>query len=433
MEFGVLGIFCVGLVMCIITGRSIIYALLAGLVLFLLYGRNRGFSWRELWNMAFQGIYKVKNILFTFGLIGMMTALWRAAGTIPAVICYTISFIKPSVFLLMVFLLNCLISVLTGTALGTAATIGVVCSTMAGGMGISPWLTGGAVLSGVYFGDRCSPVSTSALLVAELTGTDIYQNIKTMIKSAAVPFGLSCVIYEIFSIKTAYNIQVPDMAHIFNEYFRISYLALVPAIVILLLSLLQTGVKVSMLASILTAIPVCIFVQHMEWTKIPALLVTGYHAEDAAMASMLNGGGIMSMLKVGAIVCISSSYSGIFQETGILDKIQKVVERLADRTVPFLAILVTAVVTSVVACNQTLAIMLTRQLCENTEKDQKKIAGYLEDSAVIVAPLVPWSIASAVPLSAIAAPETSVFMACFLYLLPLCTCLYDFINRKHKI
>lgn len=37
---------------------------------------------------------------------------------------------------------------------------------------------------GVYFGDRCSPVSTSALLVAELTETGIYTNIKNMIKSA---------------------------------------------------------------------------------------------------------------------------------------------------------------------------------------------------------------------------------------------------------
>ena len=433
MEFLVLGIFCAGLLLCIVTGVSIIYALLGGLILFLLYGRSRGFSWKELTVMAFQGIYKVKNILITFVLIGMMTALWRASGTIPAVICYAVPFIKPSIFLLMVFLLNCFISVLTGTALGTAATIGVVCSTMAGTLGISPWLTGGAVLSGVYFGDRCSPVSTSALLVAELTETNVYQNIKTMMKSAAIPFLLSCVIYGLLSMNSIHSTEIPDMVHIFSSQFNISYITLLPAAVILVLSLLQMGVKISMLASILSAIPVCIFAQHMDWVGLPALFVTGYHAEDPAMAAMLNGGGILSMVKVGTIVCLSSSYSGIFQKTGILEPIQKKVEKMARSTVPFLAILVTAVITSVVACNQTLSIMLTRQLCENTEKDNSRMAGYLEDSAVIVAPLIPWSIAGAVPLAAISAPETSVLAACFLYLLPFCTCLWAFVKRKSRL
>ena len=397
MEFLVLGIFCTFLILCIVSEASIIYALLAGFVLFMGYGKSRGYSWKELGHMAFEGIYKVKNILITFVLIGMMTALWRAAGTIPAVICYTVRFIQPSVFLLMVFLLNCLVSVLTGTALGTAATIGVVCATMASALKISPWLTGGTILSGVYFGDRCSPVSTSALLVAELTETNIYQNIKTMIKSAAVPF------------------------------------ALLPAVVILVLSVLQAGVKISMLASILTAVPVCVFTQGISWQELSQLLITGFHSGDAAMAAMLNGGGIVSMIKVGAIVCISSSYSGIFQETGILDHVQKIVEELAEKTFPFLAVFVTAVITSIVACNQTLAIMLTRQLCEKTEEDQKKMAGYLEDSAVVIAPLIPWSIACAVPLSAVGASEISILAAFFLYLLPVCECFAAFIRKKKNV
>lgn len=40
-------------------------------------------------------------------------------------------------------------------------------------------------------------MSTSALLVSELTGSDIYTNIKNMIKSAAVPAVLTCVIYAV--------------------------------------------------------------------------------------------------------------------------------------------------------------------------------------------------------------------------------------------
>lgn len=420
MEVLTIGIFCALLIICIITGKSILYALLAGLIIFGLYGKKQGYSWRQISRMALQGVWKVKNILLTFILIGMLTALWRQAGTIPAIICYTVHLIKPSTFLLMTFLLNCLISVLTGTALGTAATIGVVCATMASALGIPSWMTGGAILSGVYFGDRCSPVSTSALLVAELTETGIYTNIKNMIKSALAPFTITCILYLTVSIQLHGKTEMPDLGHAFGSEFRLSWIALLPAAVILLLSVVQAGVKIAMIASIVTAIPVCIGLQNMAFTELPELLLNGFHSTDVAVAAMLNGGGITSMLKVGAIVCISSSYSGIFQATGILNGFQKMVCLLADRTKPYFAVLVTSILTSVMACNQTLAIMLTGQLCSRTEPDKLRFANNLEDSAVIIAPLVPWSIACAVPLTAAGAPGYSVLFAVFLYLLPLC-------------
>lgn len=420
MEVLTIGIFCALLIICIITGKSILYALLVGLIIFSLYGKKQGYSWRQISRMALQGAWKVKNILLTFILIGMLTALWRQAGTIPAIICYTVHLIKPSTFLLMTFLLNCLISVLTGTALGTAATIGVVCATMASALGIPSWMTGGAILSGVYFGDRCSPVSTSALLVAELTETGIYTNIKNMIKSALEPFTITCILYLTVSIQLHGKTEMPDLGHAFGSEFRLSWIALLPAAVILLLSVMQAGVKIAMIASIVTAIPVCIGLQNMAFTELPELLLNGFHSTDVAVAAMLNGGGITSMLKVGAIVCISSSYSGIFQATGILNGFQKMVCLLANRTKPYFAVLVTSILTSVMACNQTLAIMLTGQLCSRTEPDKLRFANNLEDSAVIIAPLVPWSIACAVPLTAAGAPGYSVLFAVFLYLLPLC-------------
>ena len=51
---------------------------------------------------------------------------------------------------------------------------------------------------------------------------------------------------------------------------------------------------------------------------------------------------------------------------------------------------------------------------------------FLEDSAVVIAPLIPWSIAGAVPLVAVGAPESSVLFALFLYLLPL----WDLLIKK---
>ncbi len=418
-EILTLATFCVLLLWCVFFGFSILYALAAGLLLFLLYGRHKGFSWAELLHLALSGIKTVKNILITFVLIGMLTALWREAGTIPVIVCYAAQIINLSLFLVMTFLLNCFISVLTGTAFGTAATMGVICASIASTMQINPVLTGGAVLSGVFFGDRCSPVSTSALLVAELTATDIFKNIKNMLRSALLPFIGSCLIYAAAGFITGAQGEMLDLYAIFGRGFNLNLAALIPAAAIFVMAVLRIDVKIAMLVSILTAVPVCLLIQHTPLAAFPHLLWAGYSASDAQLAAMLNGGGIVSMVNVAAIVCLSASYSGIFQKTGLLDKAKLGISILARATTPYAAVLCTAVISAMIACNQALAIMLTHQLCRAAQPDNNKLALYLEDTAVVVAPLIPWSIAGAVPLASIGAPTESIFFACFLYLLPL--------------
>lgn len=419
IEFFTLILFCFFLLFCLIFDFSILYALIAGLILFLLHGKRKNFSWNELFQMTLTGVKTVKNILITFLLIGMLTALWRASGTIAVIVCYTTRLIQPSIFLLMAFLLNCLISFLTGTAFGTAATMGVICATIASTLQINPILIGGVILSGVFFGDRCSPVSTSALLVAELTQTSIFHNIKRMLYSACIPFFLTCGIYFVVGLLSEHSGDIPDLQVLFGKEFELSWVALLPAIIILILSLLQINVKTAMLTSIFVSIPICFFIQHIPISELPKILLTGYSAVDPEVSEMLNGGGITSMLKVGAIVCLSSSYSGIFQKTGLLENAKQTITAFSKKTNSYTAILLTSIITCMIACNQTLTIMLAHQLCSQTAKDNSTLANDLEDSAVIISPLIPWSIAGAVPLATVGAPTQALLFACFLYLLPL--------------
>lgn len=432
MEFITLALFCALLLLCVIFNFSILYALVGGLVLFLLYGKRKGFTWRELAIMAVSGVKTVKNVLITFLLIGMLTALWRETGTIPVIVCYATKLIQPSLFLVMAFLLNCLVSFMTGTAFGTAATMGVICTTIASTMHMNPVLVGGAVLSGVYFGDRCSPVSTSALLVSELTKTNIFQNIKNMFRSAAVPFLIACTLYLAVGFLTGGSGEILDLQALFGREFVLSPVALLPGAVILILSLMQVNVKIAMAASILVSLPICILVQRTAIADIPHLLLFGYQATDPEVATMLNGGGIKSMLKVASIVCLSSSYSGIFRKTGLLDPAKHAIRMLSERATPYIAMLCTSVVAGMIACNQTLTIMLTHQLCSALEPNEHQAAASnLEDTAVVIAPLVPWSIAGAVPLASVGAPTSSILFACFLYLLPLWRVVVD-IFHMHK-
>lgn len=419
MEILTILLFCGALLTCVFFKISILYALVAGLIIFTTYGLRRGFSLSEILKMCLSGINTSRKVLLMLVLIGIMTALWRAAGTVPVIISYASSLIRPSIFILITFWLNCLVAVLMGTAFGTAATMGLICATLARTMEISPVLLGAAVLSGVYFGDRCSPVSTSALLVAELTGTNIYKNIKNMLKTALVPFLLASLLFFIFGLYTPKGDGSLDLVAIFSQDFRLHRIALFPAICIIVMAAFRVKIILTLVGSIVASIPVCLIFQKVELLEMLRYTVIGFSAQSPQVAEMLDGGGIISMLRVIVIISISSAYSGIFHGTGLLTEIQHSINRLGSKISNYGAILVTSVVGGMVSCNQTLTIILTHQLVKELPAKPEEIAIDIEDSAVVTAPLIPWSIAGAVPLASVGAPTESILFSFFLYLLPL--------------
>ena len=94
-------LFCLALLVCIVLGTNILYALLAGLVIFTLYGKKQGFSWKELGKMICSGVKTSASVLLVFPLIGILTAFWRACGTLPFIICCAVDLIRPEILLLM--------------------------------------------------------------------------------------------------------------------------------------------------------------------------------------------------------------------------------------------------------------------------------------------------------------------------------------------
>lgn len=419
MEVFIIGTFAAGLAVCIGTGLSVIYALVFGLMIFCLYAGRKGFSAAEIIRMLIKGIGKIRNILVIFVLIGCLTGIWRVCGTIPYIVYHAVNLIVPQYFVLCSFLLCSLISYLTGTSFGTVSTMGVICMTLGRAAGVAELPLGGAILSGCFFGDRCSPMSSSALLVADLTKTDIFENVKTMFHTAMVPLVATCVIYFLQGSGKAAP-AAGRSVDILAEAFHLTWPVLIPAVLTLALSLCRVDVKITMGLSILSGILLCLTVQNMSVSEVFGVLLAGFHPEhDPELQTILGGGGISSMVNVSIIVCISSSFSGIFEQTGLLEQMSARVERLAGRITDYGAFLLTAVLASMISCNQTLAAILTNQMTAHMVPKAQTRASWLEDTVIVIAPLIPWSIAGAVPLAAIGVSGTGLVFACYLYLIPL--------------
>ena len=165
-------VFLVGTFACMALGWSLSWGLALGLVCFTLVGLRRGLSLRALVRMAGEGARTSLVVLRILVLIGFLTALWRASGTIAFFVHTGLEWMHPSAFYLAAFLLASALSMAFGSSFGVAGTAGVILAAIARSGGASLAVTGGAVLSGAYLGERLSPASSSAALTAALAGVE---------------------------------------------------------------------------------------------------------------------------------------------------------------------------------------------------------------------------------------------------------------------
>ena len=398
------------------------------MLIFVIYAFIKGNNPKRIGSMILNGVKSAKTILIVFGLIGILTALWRAGGTIPFLIYHSIRFIRPDFFVLYAFILCSMVSILTGTSFGTASTMGVVCMSIGLALGIDPFLTGGAILSGVFFGDRCSAISSSALLVSELTQTNLFINIKNMLKTTMVPLLITMIGYAVTGHINSTTVVSSESVFIYSDSFNLYWWVSIPAALVILLSLFKFKVKRTLIISIIASVFVCIYAQKISVPEIISIAIMGYEAENPTLGPIINGGGLVSMVRSASIVGISSSYFGIFRNTEILLEIKRWIRNLSLRTTSFFAIFLSSILMSAVSCNQTLATMLTFELNDDLVPDRYKLAIYLENTVIVIAPLIPWSIAGAFPLTTVGAPASSILYAVYLYILPL----YGLLTERDK-
>lgn len=150
-------IFIFSLIYNISKQYSLIIPLLIGMLAFSSVAFYRGFKFRDIVVMLMKGMKKSLYILSIFALIGMITALWRAGGTIPFFVYYGIKIMNPDYFILFAFLLTCFVAFALGTCIGTAGTVGVVLIILARSGGVNIYVAAGAILSGAFLETEARP------------------------------------------------------------------------------------------------------------------------------------------------------------------------------------------------------------------------------------------------------------------------------------
>ena len=418
------GVFLCGIFLCMATGWSLAIGLVLGLVCFSLVARRRGNPWREIVSMAGQGVRTAMVVLRVLLVIGCLTGLWRASGTIAFFVYTGLKLITPHIFLLAAFLLSTVMSLTFGSAFGVAGTAGVVLAVMARTGGADLAMTAGAVLSGAYLGERISPASSSATLAAAVAGTDQNALQRSMWRTTPLPLALSVVLYGALSVLFPIRQVDPTILNALEEAFDLSWVTVLPAVILLALPFFHFKTVWSILVSCAAASVLAALLQGESWTRLLGCAVWGYSVEHPELSSILSGGGIVSMINGMCIVFFSCASSGVLNGARLLDPVKERLERLVERTDLMAATALVSIGSAAVLCNQSIALVLTQQMMGDSfrrrGKGGEELGRALGNTAIPLPGLVPWAIACSVPLAAMQAPSAAVLFAFFLYLCPIC-------------
>lgn len=414
--------------------RYIIGALVIGYIIFFLLGLRMGHRPLSVLRMSLRGVRTTRTLLFILVLIGALTGIWRSAGTIVTIVWYGVGLIRPPLFLLITFLLTCLLSYALGTSFGVAGTAGVIFMTIARSGGVDPVITGGIILSGIFFGDRTSPASSTAYTVAAITDTDLYTNVRNMLRTGLIPWLLCLGFYTYLSVTHPITSIDPHVLQAFENTFSFSPWTLVPALIILLFPLLKIHIAITLGTSILTGFAAAVFVQHGQISEIIRAAILGYKVQDPAIAGILGGGGVLSMAGTIIIVTIACSYTGIMEGTGMLPVIQKRIEKLADRIGLFPGMMLLCLLTASVFCNQIMGILLSRDLLRSSYMksgiSKEQFALDIENAAITLPALIPWCILCSVPLALLGVSYAAVPYALYIYAVPLVNLIAKGVKRR---
>lgn len=397
-------------------------SLLVSLLIFSIVSYRGGNKVDDILNSGWKGGKRAFVVLRIFLLIGLVTASWLSGGTIPSIVYYSMQIMNPKFFILFAFLTSCLVSYMLGTAFGTASTIGIVLIIMARGGDINLNLAGGAILSGCFFGDRVSPMSSSANLIANITGNDLYPMLNRFRKTTVIPFVFTSIIYLLFSLSNPLETVGNNILQDISNNFIINIVVLIPAIIMFGLSIFQINVRKSMVISVIAGSIISMFVQDMGIIDLLKSLVFGYKlGPNNPLVDILKGGGIFSMLKPAFVVFVSCAMAGVLEGMDLFDNLNKLFKNVNSRSKLLGATGIVSLLSSAFGGNQSIATVMTSQIMEKTyenlNKDKYELATDISNTTILFAPLIPWNIANLVPATNLnVSPVNIVPYSFYLYL-----------------
>ena len=330
---------------------------------------------------------------------------------------YGVHLLSPTVFYPTACLICALVSVSIGSSWTTAGTIGIGLMGVAQGLGLSPEITAGAVISGAYFGDKMSPLSDTTNLAPAVTGTELFTHIRHMGYTTGPSFLIALAGFTAIGFLGSGptgEVALGDLPETLAATFNLSPWTLLPLVIVLGLAIARFhALPVILLGALLGAVFAVLLQPGLvasyggadEIGRGMAMLkgawialFDGYVAEtgNEAVDDLLSRGGMSSVLTTVWLVISALTLGAVLEHAGMLERIIQGVIRKAKSTGALItAVICTSIGTNAVTGDQYISIVLPGRMFRAEFRRRRlkarNLSRTIEDAGTLTSPLIPWN------------------------------------------
>jgi len=414
---------------------------------------RNGHSWVDLQKAIVAGISTAMVAILILLSVGALIGTWLMSGTVPSLVYYGLELLSPQWFFVATCLICAIAALATGSSWTVAGTLGVALIGVALGLGLSPAIAAGAVISGAYFGDKMSPLSDTTNLAPAVVETDLFSHIRHMAWTTGPSFTIALIVFTFIGLGAetqADTSSLDELMLTLDSNFNISVVALLPLAVVFYLAYKKTPPLPTILFGALLGGVLAVFLQPeavLKFANSPELptgiamtkgvwiaMSDGYVASTGvpAVDELLSRGGMTSMLVTIWLILTALAFGAVLEHAGMLKRLIDGALKRAKST----GSLVTTVVMSciginIVAADQYIAIVLPGKMYRAEFKrrnlDPKNLSRVIEDSGTLTSPLVPWNTCGSFMAATLGVPTLVYLPFVFFNLInPLVSILYGF-------
>jgi Na+:H+ antiporter, NhaC family len=389
-----------------------------GVILAAIVSLSLGYNWKEIEAMMVDGISKAMQSILILAIVGMMIGVWLLSGTIPTMIYYGLTLLRPSIFLVAAVLICSITSLATGTSWGTMGTMGLALMGIGHGLGMPVGPTAGAILAGAYFGDKMSPLSDTTNLAPAMAGTDVFTHVKFMLKSTIVTYVITLVFFAIVGFKNATDgtvdtSQAQVLMDGLKDNFNINPLLLLPPLVVILAIALKIPAIPGITLGLLSAAVLAPFFQGdlqifsselkflhtgVTFGDILSVARDGFYCNTdvKALNSLLTTGGLMNMSSSILMTIIAMMFGGIMEGTGQLAVvIEAIIKKIKNAAMMVGVTELTCILSNIVMPEQYISILVPGRMYAPAYRKAglhpKTLSNALESAGTVTSCLVPWN------------------------------------------
>lgn len=393
-------IFAVAICILLKTGGPMIGLFMSWIIIYL-FCKILRIEFGRIIGGAYEAIRVVVPTVCLLMAIGVMIGTWLQSGTIATIIVGGLRLIDPTWLLPLTLLFCAVLSLVTGTSYGSVGSAGVAMMAIGNAMGINPGMVAGAVICGSMFGDKISPLSDTTNLAPAVAGAKLGDHVRSMLWTTLPPFLISLILFTILGIRqTSGDYSAGDLnlyIEALNGEFQLGFVTLIPAVLIIVLLLLKVDAIVALGISAVAAGAVSVFWQGASLQSVIQIAYNGYTTgiENGILQTILNRGGMSSMLQYVAIICFAVGMGGMLEKLGVLENIlEMIMSHIRSDGTLILATLLVGYVVSLISCSQPMAHVLTGRLMAPLFRDRKVapeiLSRCLEDAGTLAGPMIPW-------------------------------------------